>query len=109
MEQLEQQAETLKTALQQNCGGIAEVWVPVDNALMTFRMSEAQCRGNSCSCLDLLACLQRLMQKAVQHPPQLDTLVDLKVHHCLPAYSSFIPDCPHAAATRLAVAEAYHK
>lgn len=109
MEQLEQQAETLKTALQQNPGGIAGVWVPVYNAIMTFRMSEAQCSGDSCSCLELQACLQRLLEKTAGQPPQLDALVDLKAHHCLPAYSSFIPDCPHAAATRLAVAEAYHK
>lgn len=88
---------------------LAWVWHHAREALLVFRASVALCRGNSCSCLGLQACLQRLMERAAEVQPQLGTLVDLKVHMCLPTYYSYIPDCPHAAATRLAIAEAYYK
>jgi hypothetical protein len=102
-------AAQFKEVEQQHWNSIGRVWHHAREALLVFRASVALCRGNSCSCLGLQACLQRLMERAAEVQPQLGTLVDLKVHMCLPTYYSYIPDCPHAAATRLAIAEAYYK
>jgi hypothetical protein len=98
------------TALeQQHWDGIGSVWHDVKEAMLVFRVSEAKCRGDSCSCLDLQACLQRLLERAAEVQPLLGTMVDLKAHMALPTYCSYIPNCPHAAAARLAVADAYYK
>lgn len=110
MQRVEQlMAAQFKAVERQHWAGIGSVWHETFEALLDFRTSKAQCRGGSCTCLHLQDCLQRLLERAAEVQPQLDTLVDLKMHVCLPTYCSYIPDCPHAAATRLAVADAYYK
>jgi hypothetical protein len=102
-------AAKFKAFEQQHWDGIGSVWHDVKEAMLVFRVSEAKCRGDSCSCLDLQACLQRLLERAAEVQPLLGTMVDLKAHMALPTYCSYIPNCPHAAAARLAVADAYYK
>jgi hypothetical protein len=101
-------AAKFKAFEQQHWDGIGSVWHDAYEALLVFRASKAQCSGDSCSCLHLQASLQRLLERAAEVQPQLNTLVHLKAHVCMPYYT-YIPDCPHAAATRLAVADVYYK
>lgn len=89
-------------------GGIGRKWSAVVTAFHPFVNSEAQCRGGSCCCLELQASLEQ-MCKAAQQQPGLDALVELRVHLALPCWFQHITDCPHAAATRLAIADTFYK
>ena len=88
---------------------VGTAWGLVFEVLWAFRNSKAACRGGSCSCLNLQAGLQQLLETVVQLRPKLETLTKLRVEYFLPAYFMYIPDCSHDAATRLAVADAYYK
>jgi hypothetical protein len=94
--------------LRTNLGGIAHEWDKTA-ALLVDVTYQSQCRGSSCTCLALQARLQQLMTKAAQQRPGLDDLVKQDVHAVLPEFTDSILACQHAAATRLAVAEAYYK
>jgi hypothetical protein len=88
---------------------VGKAWAAVFAGLWVFRYSRTKCRGDSCSCLKLQTGLQQLLGTVAQLRPKLDTLTQLQVHFLLPTYYSYIPDCPHAAATRLAIADTYYK
>lgn len=94
--------------LRANLDGIAHEWDKVFGLLLEFAY-QSQCRGSSCTCLSLQARLQQLLRTAAQRRPGLDDLIKQDVHMVLPESTDSIPACQHAAATRLAVAEAYYK
>jgi hypothetical protein len=94
--------------LKANLGGIAHEWDKIPGLLIGFAY-QSQCRGSSCTCLELQARLQQLLTKAAQQQPGLDDLIKQDVHSILPEFTDSILACQHAAATRLAVAEAYYK
>lgn len=96
----------LQAAQKQELKTVGTAWGLVFGVLWAFRNSEATCRGGSCSCLNLQAALQQLLEILVQLRPRLETLTKLRVEYFLLAYFMYIPDCPHAGATRLAVADA---
>jgi hypothetical protein len=86
--------------------------LPLLDALYVFRYGQTQCTDDSCSCLDLQACLQRQLEKAALQQTGLDDLIREEVHVMLPDYFGEIKnikDCPHIAATQLAVADAFYK
>lgn len=92
--------------------GISNECTSVRDALSSFRTSKAQCRIDSCACLDLQHCLQLLLKRAARLQPELDTLIGHRLHVLLPGYFEDIKNikyCPHRAATRLAVADAFYK
>jgi hypothetical protein len=92
--------------------GISNECKSILSILSIFRTSKAQCKGDSCSCLDLQACLQRLLETAAQLRPDLDTLIGHKLHMLLAGYFKdikYIKGCTHGATTRLAIADAFYK
>jgi hypothetical protein len=99
----------LQAAHKQELNIVGTAWGLVFEVLWAFRNSKAACSGGSCSCLNLQAGLHQLLETVAQLRPKLETLTKLRVECFLPAYCSYIPDCPHAAATRLAIADAYYK
>lgn len=92
--------------------GIGNECKSILSVLSLFRTSKAQCKGDSCSCLDLQACLQRLLARAAQLRPDLDTLLGHNLHLLLAGYFKdikYIKGCTHGATTRLAIADAFYK
>lgn len=97
-------------SVQQDRGGISNEWEQVLNALEVFQNAQVQCGADSCPCLHLQDCVQQLVAKVAKQQPGLDVLLELHVHSTLTGHSiTAIQDCPHAAAARLALAEAYYK
>jgi hypothetical protein len=102
-------ASRWEESVSRNRDGISNECEALVTVLVGVKMVGVQCSGGSCSCLDLQACLQRLLEKAAHQPTGLNTLLELKVHMVLSGYLTDIKGCPHAAAARLAVAEAFYK
>jgi hypothetical protein len=105
-------AVLLHEACDKDMGGIGKEWQEVIRVSAALKDPRTQCKGDSCLCLDLQACLQLLLAKAAQQRPELSVLVQMLVHSFLTKYdinAASSEDCPHVAATQLALADAYYK